>query len=199
MMVIEETEIAQGVLPLEAFKAHLRLGTGFADGTDQDAVLTGFLRAALAAIEARTGKALLAREFSAVYEAWRDEAGQELPLAPISEILSVKLRNATDEAEDIPAALYILQKDSQRPKLLPAGAMLPLIPKGSVAEVHFIAGYGPVWDDIPADLRQAVLLLAAHYYEYRDETALGSGCMPFGVSALIDRYRTVRLLGGGRV
>jgi len=42
-----------------------------------------------------------------------------------------------------------------------------------------------------------VLLLAAHYYEYRDETALGEGCMPFGVSSLIERYRTVRLFAGG--
>ena len=38
----------------------------------------------------------------------------------------------------------------------------------------------------------AVLLLAAHYFEYRDETALSDGCMPFGVTSLIQRYRTVR-------
>jgi len=42
-----------------------------------------------------------------------------------------------------------------------------------------------------------VLLLAAHYYEHRTETALGEGCMPFGVASLIERYRKVRLLGGG--
>ncbi|PCH74343.1 MAG: hypothetical protein COC12_04000, partial [Rhodobacteraceae bacterium] len=51
---------------------------------------------------------------------------------------------------------------------------------------------------LPADLGQAVLLLAAHYYEYRDETSLGDGCMPFGVSSLVQRYRAVRLsLGVG--
>ncbi len=43
-----------------------------------------------------------------------------------------------------------------------------------------------------------MLLLAAHYYEYRHETALGGGCMPFGVTSLTERYRTVRLLGGGQ-
>ena len=48
-----------------------------------------------------------------------------------------------------------------------------------------------------ADLAQAVMLLAAHYYEYRDETALAEGCMPFGVASLIERYRIVRLYGGG--
>jgi uncharacterized phiE125 gp8 family phage protein len=40
-------------------------------------------------------------------------------------------------------------------------------------------------------------MLAAHYYEYRHEMGLSGGCMPFGVSSLIERYRTVRLLGGG--
>ena len=42
------------------------------------------------------------------------------------------------------------------------------------------------------------MLLAAHYYEYRDTTALGEGCMPFGVSSLIQRYRVSRItLGAG--
>jgi uncharacterized phiE125 gp8 family phage protein len=36
-------------------------------------------------------------------------------------------------------------------------------------------------------------MLAAHFYEYRHETALGSGCMPFGVTSLIERYRPLRL------
>ena len=51
------------------------------------------------------------------------------------------------------------------------------------------------WEDVPADLAQAALMLAAHYHEYRDATALDGGCMPFGVSALIERYRPLRLSG----
>jgi uncharacterized phiE125 gp8 family phage protein len=49
------------------------------------------------------------------------------------------------------------------------------------------------FDLLPADLQQAVLLLAAHYYEYRDEQSLGEGCMPFGVTSLIARYRALRM------
>ena len=56
MMLIEETAIADAALPVDQFKAHLRLGTGFAEDNVQDEVLKGFLRAAIAAIEARTGK-----------------------------------------------------------------------------------------------------------------------------------------------
>jgi len=59
--------------------------------------------------------------------------------------------------------------------------------------VRFEAGFGADLGDLPADLAQAVLLLAAHYHEYRDETALAQGCMPFGVSSLIARYQPMRI------
>ncbi|MFN6951054.1 MAG: hypothetical protein ACK4NE_00460 [Albidovulum sp.] len=45
-------------------------------------------------------------------------------------------------------------------------------------------------------LAGAVLLLAARYHEFRHEPGAGQ-TMPFGVTALIERWRTVRVLGGG--
>ena len=36
MMLIDETAIADEVLPIEALKAHLRLGSGFATGELQE-------------------------------------------------------------------------------------------------------------------------------------------------------------------
>jgi uncharacterized phiE125 gp8 family phage protein len=197
MLLMEETAVPGAALPLAEFKAHLRLGTGFGDDDIQDPVLEGFLRAALAAIEGRTGKALLVREFSWVLHDWQDATGQPLPVAPVTAVLSLVLRDRADEEEVIDPALYRLERDAHRPVLRPVGHCLPLVPTGGVAEIGFRAGYGPAWGDLPADLGQAVLLLAAHFYEHRSETALGEGCMPFGVASLIERYRKVRLLGGG--
>ncbi|SFN88915.1 phage conserved hypothetical protein, phiE125 gp8 family [Roseovarius lutimaris] len=196
MMLIEETAVPLAALPLAEFKAHLRLGTGFADDDIQDPVLESFLRAAMAAIEARTGKVLIEREFSWVLSAWRDGQGQALPVAPVVEIVSLSLRNRADEADLVTPDHYRLEQDAHRPILRPSGTMLAPIAPGGTVEIVFRAGYGVAWGDLPADLAQAVLLLAAHYYEYRHETGLGDGCMPFGVSSLIERYRTVRLLGG---
>ena len=62
--------------------------------------------------------------------------------------------------------------------------------------IRFVAGFAEVWDALPADLAQAVLLLAAHYYEYRNETVLSDGCMPFGVASLVQRYRPLRVTPG---
>ncbi len=196
MMLIEESAVPQSALPLDEFKDHLRLGTGFANSGLQDAVLESFLRAAIAAIEARTGKILITRDFSWTLSCWRDQSGQALPAAPINAVTSVEMTDAGGTVSVLDAASYYLEQDQQRPRLRAKSGLLPLVALGGSVEIRFTAGIGASWGDLPADLGQAVLLLAAHYYEYRSETALGSGCMPFGVTSLIERYRTVRILGG---
>jgi uncharacterized phiE125 gp8 family phage protein len=196
MMLIEETGVSRDALPLAEFKAHLRLGTGFAEEGLQEPVLESFLRAAIAAIEARTGKVLIRRVFHWTHSEWRAPDGQPMPVAPVTAITSLTLHSRDGDHEGIGPAFYRLEADAHRPVLRPQGAMLPAIPRGGTAEIVFEAGFSENWAGLPADLAQAVLLLAAHYYEYRDETALGGGCMPFGVSSLIERYRTVRLFHG---
>jgi uncharacterized phiE125 gp8 family phage protein len=196
MMLIEETAIADAALPVDQFKAHLRLGTGFSEDSAQDEVLKGFLRAAIAAIEARTGKVLIARGFSWGLNSWRDAAGEVLPVAPVTAISAVTVTDAAGTDSVLDSGRYRLAQDSQRPRLRPAGTSLPTIPTGGSVKIAFTAGMAADWGALPADLGQAVLLLAAHYYEYRDETALGAGCMPFGVTSLIQRYRVVRFGAG---
>lgn len=197
MMLIEETAVPQAALPLAEFKTHLRLGTGFADDDVQDPVLESFLRAAIAAIEARTGKILIERTFSWTFVSWRDPAGQALPVAPVSGIIRLALRNHADEEELIAPTMYRLEKDTHRPVLHPSGTSLPTIPSGGTAELQFTAGMAVDWAGLPGDLAQAILLLSAHYYEHRHETVQRGEAMPFGVTSLIERYRTVRILGGG--
>jgi len=198
MMLVGETTVPPSALPVTQFKDHLRLGSGFSDDGLQDGLLESFLRAAMAAIEARTGKILIEREFSWTLTAWRDTGQQALPVAPVSAIAEVVTISRLGDETVASAASYRLEPDMQRPCLVATGGMLPVVPLAGSVRVGFLAGFGPDWSDLPADLAQAVMMLAAHYHEYRHETAFGGGCMPFGVSALIERYRTVRLFGGGR-
>jgi uncharacterized phiE125 gp8 family phage protein len=197
MMLIEETTVPDAGLPVDEFKAHLRLGTGFGAGSLQDEVLISFLRAAMAAVEARTGKILLQRGFSWSLTQWRDRDAATLPIAPVMAITSVEIVDRSGGRSAVPAATYWLVQDGQRPQLRPVGTLLPAIPAAGSVVIGFDAGYGATWAEVPADLRQAVLLLAAHYYEFRNETTLSEGCMPFGVSSLIERYRMIRMWSGG--
>lgn len=198
-MLIEQTTVPASALPIVALKEHLRLGTGFADDGVQDGLLEAYLRAAIAAIEGRIGKALLARVFSWSVTGWREAREQALPIAPVTAIQAVTLVDRGGVETVVDAGRYRLVKDAHRPRLMAVGPALPGIPPDGTAEVVFEAGFGPGWADIPADLAQAVLLLAAQYHERRHEGGPAEGTMPFGVMALIERWRTVRVLGGGAV
>ncbi|MEL6840854.1 MAG: head-tail connector protein [Pseudomonadota bacterium] len=199
MMLVEETTVPQSALPVGQLKEHLRLGSGFSDDDLQDPVLENYLRAAMAAIEARTGKILIEREFSWTLTAWRDGRRQPLPVAPVNAISAVMLIDMNGDETFADGDAWYLEPDSQRPSLKAVANCLPSVPVNGSVRIGLLAGFGPEWGDLPADLAQAVMMLAAHYYEYRHDVVQGTPAMPFGVSSLIERYRTVRLFMGGRV
>jgi uncharacterized phiE125 gp8 family phage protein len=184
-------------LPVAEFRDHLRLGTGFADDALQDGVLETCLRAALAAIEARTGKAVLRRGFQWSVTAWRDLGRQVLPVSPVAAITRLAIVDRTGAEAVIAPERYALARDTHRPALVAQGFLLPSIPVGGSAEIAFEAGYGAQWVGVPADLRKAVFLLAASYYEARHGTG-GAAGFPPDVNALLPPYLQVRLFGGGR-
>lgn len=196
-MLLEETTIPATVLPITQFKDHLRLGSGFSDDGLQDGLLEGFLRSALAAIEGRTGKILIERNFSWLISHWKAPDLQILPIAPNVHLLEVALIDRTGAETIANLENFHVRADLHRPELW-ANNLLPAIPNGGNARLRMKAGFGSSWNDLPPDLAQAVMLLAAHYYEYRHEVQYDGGCMPFGVSALIERYRVIRLSAGGR-
>ena len=197
MLLTEQTTVPVSALPVQGLKDHLRLGTGFADGGMQDGLIESYLRAAIAAVEGRIGKALIARRFLLQLEDWRDASEQALPVAPVAGIVSVTLFDAANVASLVAADRYRLVPDTHRPKLAASGYLLPMVPTDGRIEVVFDAGFGATWALVPPDLQQAVYLLASHYYEHRNEFAEVPPGLPYPVQALIERWRIVRVLGGG--
>ena len=197
MMLVEQTPVPAAALPVAQFRDHVRLGTGFADEGTEDALLETFLRAAMAAVEAWTGKVLIEREYEWTVTAWREDDAQALPVAPVQAILSLGVLDRADVPAPVDPVDYRLQPDTHRPLIRSTGGRLPAIPPGGRAVIGFRAGFGPAWSDVPGELGQAVMLLAAYYHEYRHEKRLGAAAMPYGVSVLVEPWRTMRLLGGG--
>lgn len=206
MNLTEITQVLDAALPVAGLRTHLRLGSGFAEDELQDGILSSFLRAALAAIEAQSGKILIERDFELIATDWKEIS--PLPVAPVSTVSRVALLTPLASGESAPVdavvaglgvatefdlADFQLVKDAQVPMLRSLNATLPTLPTYGGVQVQFTAGMASDLDGLPADLQQAVLMLAAHYYENRSDLGLPAGCMPFGVSSLIARYRTVRL------
>ena len=197
MILTEVSAPPAAAVPVRAFAEHLRLGTGFADDGSEDAVLELYLRAAMAAIEARLGRALLARDFAWTVTRWREDASQGLPIAPVRSVEgghADRRRGRRDRGRS--GGLVGAARQPAAAAGRAFGRNLPRIPRSGHAEIRFTAGFGEAWDDVPADLRQAVFLLAAHFYENRAEGGAIGGSMPFGVLVLIEAYRATRIGGG---
>ena len=179
-MLTELAPVPAGDLPIVALRDHLRLGTGFADDAVQDGILEAALRAALAAVEGRTGRALLVRPFA--FEAVPVEGRVVLPIGPAMVTL-VEIDTAGTRM-DVTAGATV------------GGGSRPVVeglPGHGTAVIGFTAGFG-AWDAVPPDLRQAVLMLAAAWYE--DRGASSDAAFPAVVGAMLAPWRMLRL--GGR-
>lgn len=191
-MILEElTTPTTAKLPIREFAEHLKLGSGFADDGSEDTVLELYLRAAMAAIEGRIGKVLLTRKFAWRLTRWHDTREQGLPVAPVSALTDVTVFDVGGGASLVDASAYRLVVDAVRPKLVATGAVLPGLPQDGAVVIGFDAGFG-TWAKVPADLRHAMLLLAASYYENRTGEGRVNG-MPFGVMALLEGHRAIRI------
>jgi len=98
----------------------------------------------------------------------------------------------------VSTTLDVLHHDpvSVPPRLVRTGVIWPQPGKAANGiEIDFTAGYGAAASDVPAPLRQAVLLLVAHWYENREPIAVGSPEMavPGPVAQLVEPFRVARI------
>lgn len=176
---------------LSELTAHLRLNHGFADSGSEDGLLSLYMRSAVRAIEKRLSQALVMRSFSLEVDCWDRNGHLVMPIGPVPAISSMELRSG-GAATPVSTGSLSLRPGHNRQVLSAAGgAALPPIPAGGQAALIFDAGYGAAGEDVPVELRQAVLILAAHLYEYR--SGGDARRMPSSVDALLEPHRAVRL------
>jgi uncharacterized phiE125 gp8 family phage protein len=92
---------------------------------------------------------------------------------------------------------YLLDGAGSPPRLVRRASLAWPSP-GKVAngiEIAFIAGYGDAAANVPAPIRQSILLLVAHWHEHREPIAISApgAPVPPTVSDLLQPYRQVRL------
>ena len=196
-MVLSCLELAPAqrtAVPLREFAAHLRLSSGFREDRDDDAVLEMYLRAATAAIEARLGIALVYRLMALRVGAWSRAAAQNIPVGPVANLQELAIVDAAGQRTVLGLEDFTIGAGMRPAQVrLKSQRDLPPIPVGGHAEIRFVAGYGGDATDVPADLRQAVHLLAAHYFEHRDAAGTVALSMPLQVLALLEPFRLLRI------
>ncbi|MGV8996393.1 MAG: head-tail connector protein [Parvibaculaceae bacterium] len=172
---------------LDEARAHLRL-----DATDENDLLNAFLVAARVALEARTRRAFVTQSWRLILDAW-PQGPVFLPVAPVSAVTSVTLNDA-DGPRVVAATAYDIVLAGDRPRLSSLTAWPAPTRRIGGIYIDVTAGYGEA-ADVPAPLRQAIVMLAAHWFEHREPVSIGDGAdeLPLTVSALIAPYRRLHL------
>jgi uncharacterized phiE125 gp8 family phage protein len=157
-----------GPVTLAAAKTFLRI-----DHADEDDFIGDLIDVAARQIEARCGVSLITRPQRLTKPT--NGAGVYLNRYPVVSIEAV-------ERDGV--ALPIDANLRARPVLV-------RVETSGDVRVDFTAGFGATPEDIPTPLRQGVLLLLAHLYEFRNSD--GPPGFPMMVDALIQPYRGIRL------
>ncbi len=178
-------------LTLDEIKAHARIDGGLEDALLQSLLLTSRLH-----IEAALGLALISQRWRLVLDLWPKDGVVNLPLSPVLSIDEIRVLGRDGTASVVAGSDYQLDASARPARVVRHEGSWPG-PGRKVAgiEIDFTAGFGSTSNDVPEPVRQALLLLVAHWYEHRDPIEIGTPAtaVPHAVTRLLNPYRTVRL------
>lgn len=170
-------------------KAQLRIAHDSEDG-----LIGGLIRAARAEVEAQTGMALIDQSWRLALDCWPHDGLVRLRRHPVKQILSVTVYGEEGEGAVLDPAGYEADLVTRPARLHFVSPPAPERRLNGI-EVDFTAGFGEAGTDVPDQLKRAVLVLVAHWYEFR--AVFGAQDQPVSIPPGFDRliagYRTGRL------
>lgn len=189
MTLLRTVDPASEPVTLVEVKTHLRLAHD-----SEDELLTGLIRAARGDVERATGVAMIQQSWRLVRDDWPREDRVVLMRHPVREVLSVTLFGSEGEASVMDPSDYLLDSVS-RPARLHFERRPERLRAMNGIEIDFTAGFGEAGTDVPDLLRRAVVMLVAHWYEFRANVAPSQQPVsyPAGYERLIASYRDRRL------
>lgn len=170
-------------------KAFLRL-----QSSGEDELLGGLIRAAREEVERSTGAALIDQHWRLTLDSWPESGIVAITRFPMKSVEAVTAYGSEGEARLIDPADYVLDQHARPARLHFETQPVPLRVMNGI-EIDFTAGFGPAGPDVPDLLKRAILLLVAHWYEFRAhvEPRDQPVSYPEGYERLIAGYRTRRL------
>lgn len=189
MTLIRTVEPEAEPVTLAETKAHLRIAHD-----SEDDLLAGLIRAAREDVERGTGLALMEQGWRLVLDDLPAGGCVMIARHPVREILSVTAYGTEGEASLISAGDYQADLVSRPARLQFFTGISPLRTLNGI-EIDFTAGFGEAGTDVPDLLRRAILVLVAHWYEFRTSFAAADQpvAYPPAYERMISSYRLRRL------
>lgn len=172
-------------------KGHSRI-----DISDDDELVGGFVQAATDWVETFLRRSLVTRTYDLFLDAWPNDGTIVIPRPPLVSVASVKYTDDVGSEATLASSNYVVDVAGQPGSVvLKAASSWPNVTLQVVngVVVRFDAGYG-LAVDVPQVFKQAIYLLTAHFYEFREQAISGTTIteVPMGVKALLSPYRDLR-------
>ena len=147
---------------------------------DEDFLIESYIEASRQYCEDAQGRAYIEQTILYTLDRWPSPNRIMLPRAPLLSVISVEYRDHEGNIDTLPAANYTVITNEQPGMIVlndgeswPTETLFPV----SAIRIVFEAGYGATAADVPATVKQAIMMLAAHYMENREAVA-GRGHIP---------------------
>jgi uncharacterized phiE125 gp8 family phage protein len=192
----------QEPVSLAEAKAHLRV-----DFDDDDDLITLLIRAARTHIDGKDGwlgRALVRQTWELVVDTFPCDDGEiKIPLPPLQSIESIKYDDADGVEQTLASDQYDVDNVSEPGWVVPTedGDGWPdTLDAVNAVRIRFVAGYpesevdGSPEDlagNVPAAIKQALLMYIATLYEHRENTVIGQApaALPWAAEHLLFPYR----------
>ncbi|MFA7281788.1 MAG: head-tail connector protein [Sterolibacterium sp.] len=179
-------------ITLEEAQNHIRVS---ADITSDDSLIEALITSARMFAENHTNRVCLTQTWELVLDAF-PVGILELPKAPLQSVSSITYIDSNGAQQTLAASAYKVDAVTNPGRIAPAyGTVWPVTRnEANAVTITFIAGYGDQAANVPAPIRQAMLLMIAHLYDNRAAVEVGGDFykLPLGVEALLAQYRVIR-------
>lgn len=198
MNLVLVTAPAKLPVTIDIAKAHARIPEG---DTDEDALLMGYVRAAVNHYDGRDAylnRALITQTWDLKLDRFPDrgDAVLEVPLPPLQSVTSISYVDTAGATQTWSSAEYQVDTAAQPGRIVPAyGYKWPSARHQlNAVTVRFVAGYGDDPADVPEEIRLAIAQLASHWHQERELLAPGTvNRVPMMLDDAVANYRVFTL------
>jgi len=183
------TPPSQEPVTLEEAKAHLRV-----THDSEDTLINDLIRVAREHVEVKTNQKLLPQEWRQYEPHLNADRDLCVRVGPIRSITSVTVY-AMDGTARILAAQEAWIDRTRHQERIAFSQVLPLSDAVNGLEIDLIVGISDIPPELPGSLRHAILLLVAHWFEFRGAVPTDQQpvSLPPGFDTLIRPHCQVRL------
>lgn len=173
------------MITIDQAKAHLRVEHG-----EEDTLIAALIASAFRHIENRTGQVFDKRDGVVMLadKLPKGSCGLELQWTPVRDVTEVSYLDSEGVRTALTSSDLDVEKRGVYPVLYPAIDTAWPDHRPQRASVQITVNSG--WEECPADVSSAALLIIGHLYEHRESVVVGtiSSELPMGVEMLLAPY-----------